>query len=308
MPKDDITPPQPMITRFAPSPTGLLHLGHLFSAWVAQYLADDGHYHVRIEDIDQTRARPEFYTAIEHDLKLLHLDSGKPYRIQSQHHFLQQWGLEQLKKLGLLYPCFCSRKDILSAVQAPQEGDPAQSVYPGTCRHLHASQVEDLRAAGKTPAWRLDINKAMMTYEHLDFYEWGTPTVGPSGHIQISRTTMVRTLGDVILARKDIGISYHLAVILCDAAQNISLVSRGQDLFLTTPIQVLLQKLLQLPTPHYFHHALVRDQNAQRLAKRHQAQALQDIIAKQQSTTDIWRPITALMEKTKPMMDRVKAL
>lgn len=259
-----------MITRFAPSPTGLLHLGHAFAALVAHDLAraHGGSFLLRFEDIDHTRVRPEFYLAIEDDLRWLGLTwDGVPVRQCSDPRRACYAGaLEQLICAGAVYPCFCTRKSIdaelAGLAQAPH--GPEGPNYPGTCRSLDGSQRADLIAAGTPHSWRLDSAAAAAIAGPLVFNDLihGPQTVVPA------------LLGDVILARKDIGTSYHLAVVVDDASQQVTHVTRGDDLLASTHVHRLLQAILDLPAPHYLHHPLVCDAAGRRLAKRDQSLAL----------------------------------
>lgn len=264
-------PAAQVITRFAPSPTGQLHLGHLYSAHIAHQLAQSqgGQFLLRFEDIDTTRVRDPFYQAIEDDLDWAGIEAPKPYLRQSERLDAYSLAIEQLKSLGVLYPCFCSRKDIQRELahitNAPHGSDGPH--YPGTCRTLGSSENQQNLAAGKTPSWRLDCAKASKLTGTLGFHDtyFGETPVNPG------------LLGDIILARKDIGTSYHIAVVVDDAYQNITDVVRGEDLLDSTHIHRVLQKLLNLPQPRYHHHPLVTDDAGERLAKRHEALALQSL-------------------------------
>lgn len=266
-------------TRFAPSPTGPLHLGHAFSALLAQHLAraNGGEFLLRIEDIDQSRARPEWEAQIYEDLTWLGLDWQKPMMRQSEQMGRYTSALEQLWHQALLYPCTCSRRDIQAAISAPQEGVPMHGpdglIYPRAC----AGKTP--RPSAKTPRptnhpLRLDMVAATADHELFTFRETGAGPDGQSGVIHFSPEDLIETVGDIVLARRDLGTSYHLSVVLDDAAQGITHVVRGQDLFEATKIHVVLQSLLGLPTPIYHHHRLIRDDNAQRLAKRDDARAI----------------------------------
>jgi glutamyl-Q tRNA(Asp) synthetase len=257
-----------MITRFAPSPTGLLHLGHAFSALTAWNMAQaaGGTFLLRIEDIDQPRCRPDFEAAIGDDLHWLGLDWPLPVMRQSERRAAYDDALARLAALGVTYPCSCTRADIRAALSAPQEGSgPDGPVYPGTCRgrSIDSRRPDD--------AIRLDMARAMALTGPLAFNETGAAQHGAQS---ITAAPMCDTVGDVVLARKDIGTSYHLAVVVDDGAQGVTHVVRGQDLFTATPIHVLLQRLLGLPTPLYHHHRLIRDEHGQRLAKRDDARAI----------------------------------
>lgn len=253
------------VTRFAPSPTGLLHLGHAFSAldgW-SRARKSGGIFLLRIEDIDRTRCRPEFETALLEDLAWLGLDWENPVRRQSDH--FQDYGaaLATLEKMGVIYPCFCTRKDIAQANTAPQ--GPDGPVYPGTCRNLDHQAAAERIAAGIPFALRLDVAKAMALTGDLFFEDEGL------GRIQAAP----ENLGDVVLARKETPCSYHLCVTLDDSLQGVTLVTRGTDLLAATHIHRLLQALLGLATPSYAHHKLLTDAAGQRLAKRDGAPSLQ---------------------------------
>ncbi|MCB5409097.1 tRNA glutamyl-Q(34) synthetase GluQRS [Pseudogemmobacter faecipullorum] len=251
------------VTRFAPSPTGPLHLGHACAALVAA--ARGERLLLRIEDIDQARSRPEYEAAIYQDLAWLGLRWEDPVLRQSERMALYQAALDQLSAQGLTYGCHCSRGDIKAALSAPQEGAPMSGpdgpVYPGTCRDQ----------GYKDGAIRLNMAKAMQAAGgRISFTETGTSP----GIYRYTAGEMVTGIGDIILARRDIGTSYHLSVVVDDAAQGITEVTRGADLFEATALHVLLQKLLALPTPDYHHHALIRDAAGRRLAKRDDARAL----------------------------------
>ncbi len=250
-----------MITRFAPSPTGPLHLGHAYSALFAHDMARaaGGTFLLRIEDIDQSRARPEWESQIYDDLAWLGLTWPTPVMRQSDRLPAYAAALDTLWARGLLYPCTCNRRDILAAASAPQEGaamGPDGIIYPGTCRVQSRTGPRPLDTA-----LRLDMNKALQAVDTETFY------VAGNQH-------MTDNIGDVVLSRRDMGTSYHLSVVIDDAAQHITDVVRGADLREATPIHVLLQHLLQLPTPTYHHHRLIRDDAGKRLAKRDDARAI----------------------------------
>ena len=275
-------------TRFAPSPTGPLHLGHAFSAMLAHDMAREagGSFLLRIEDIDQSRARPEWEAAIFEDLHWLGLDWPEPVMRQSARLPAYRAGLETLWARGLLYPCTCRRRDILEAASAPQEGGtpvtgPDGIVYPGTCRGRPRT--------GSLPdeALRLDMRKALELTGTVSFSEDGLGPGGACGRIEIAPETILNGVGDVVLARRDMGTSYHLSVVIDDAEQRISHVIRGQDLFEATVIHVVLQRLLGLPTPVYHHHRLIRDAAGKRLAKRDDARAIAKYRAEGLTPTEI---------------------
>lgn len=258
-------------TRFAPSPTGPLHLGHAYSALLASDMAraQGGIFHLRIDDIDPGRCRPEWEAQIYEDLTWLGIDWPTPVWRQSDRLLRYKTALARLWSLGLLYPCTCTRADIRQAADAPQEGVPTHGpdglIYPGTCR-------PEIPPVGPLPAavLRLDMARALDKLTG----PFGFTETGPDHAGQIQPKDMVQTVGDVVLARRDMGASYHLSIVLDDADQHISHVIRGQDLFEATQIHVLLQKLLELPTPAYHHHRLIRDHEGKRLAKRDDARAI----------------------------------
>lgn len=257
----------PETTRFAPSPTGWLHLGHAFAALFAAREADDGRFLIRLEDIDATRARPEYEEAIFEDLAWLGLSWEKPVRKQSDHLDDYQAALDQLEAKGLLYPCFCTRREIQDEIaragHAPQ--GPDGPLYPGTCRRLDTAERHQRVNSGAAYALRLDMKKALKLMEApLTFTELsrGEITADPS------------IFGDVVLARKDTPASYHLAVVVDDALQGITLVTRGEDLLSATHLHRLLQHLLGLPMPRWHHHRLMTDETGKRLAKRDDARSL----------------------------------
>lgn len=256
-------------TRFAPSPTGPLHLGHAYSAAVAYHRAQarGGSFLLRIEDVDRARSKPEWEHQIFDDLQWLGLTwSGTPRR-QSTHRADHDGALDRLNDMGLLYPCRCRRADIRAALSAPQEGVDGL-IYPGTCRGRSMTDMEP------GDAIRLDMAKAVALAGKTRLrYSDETPTF--CRQTEFDPVTLIETAGDVVLGRRDTGdIAYHLAVVVDDAAQEITEVVRGADLHEATALHVLLQHLLGLPTPAYFHHALVRDDAGKRLAKRDDARAI----------------------------------
>jgi len=257
-----------IVTRFAPSPTGYLHLGHAHSAltgWRAARRAG-GRFLLRLEDIDQTRCRPEFAAAILEDLAWLGLDWDGPVRVQSEHFADYRAALDRLEAAALLYPCFCTRAAIKAemarAVAAPH--GPEGPLYPGTCRALEPAERARRVAVGESFALRLDVAAALARCGPL-FWEDEI-----AGRIAADPAS----LGDVVLARKEAPASYHLAVTVDDALQGVTLVTRGVDLFAATHIHRLLQALLDLPVPRWCHHPLLTDAAGRRFAKRDRAQTL----------------------------------
>lgn len=248
-----------IISRFAPSPTGGLHLGHAYSAWLGRTRAKL--WYLRLEDIDTTRCKPEFAAGILEDLAWLGLHWDGEIRLQSEHFSDYTAMLATLDARELIYPCFCTRAEISRAQSAPHGTD---SVYPGTCRELGHAERQHRLAAGQPYALRLNVLRACQTAGPLKFYD----------ELRGWIDAQPQRLGDVVLARKDTPSSYHLCVVHDDALQAITHVIRGEDLFDSTHIHVLLQKLMGYETPVYHHHKLLRGCDGQRLAKRHKAETL----------------------------------
>ena len=275
-------------TRFAPSPTGPLHLGHAYSALLAHDMARarGGRFLLRIEDIDTTRARPEWEAQIYDDLAWLGLDWERPVWRQTDRLPAYRAALQRMWQAGWLYPCTCNRRDIAAAASAPQEGaavfGPDGLVYPGTCRPSHPAPRQEPLPEGA--ALRLDMRAVARA---LDFEETGAGPAGETGQIAVSSDHLISAVGDVVLSRRDFLGSYHLSVVLDDAAQGVTHVIRGADLFEATPIHVLLQHLLALPQPVYHHHRLIRDDRGKRLAKRDDARAISTYRAEGASPRDI---------------------
>lgn len=274
------------VTRFAPSPTGPLHLGHAFSALTAQdrALAAGGVMLLRIEDIDPARSRPEWEAAIHADLAWLGVTYPRPVMRQSERLPAYRAALEELARLGVLYPCRCTRGDIRAALSAPQEGamGPDGPIYPGTCRGRAMAD------AGPSDAIRLDMARAVALTGPVSFAETAPDRAGTH---HFDAAFLRDRVGDVVLARRDFGTSYHLSVVVDDAAQAVTEVVRGADLFEATPIHVLLQRLLGLPSPAYHHHRLIRDDAGKRLAKRDDARALAKFRAEGATPADIRRMV-----------------
>jgi glutamyl-Q tRNA(Asp) synthetase len=245
------------ITRFAPSPTGRLHLGHAYSAVLGRERGEK--FRLRIEDLDQTRSRPEFVAGIHEDLRWLGVDWDGEILVQSQRAVEYQAALDRLRERGLVYPCFCTRADIAAALEAPH--GPAGSHYPGSCRGL----PDDLeRRASQPHSWRLNAENALGVAALPSWTEDDGRSFSSCG----------ADFDDSILARKDAPAAYHLACVVDDAASGVNLVVRAADLRSSTPIQRLLQLLLGLPEPRYLHHAIITHADGRRLAKRDLAPTL----------------------------------
>ncbi|MFX0544412.1 tRNA glutamyl-Q(34) synthetase GluQRS [Roseovarius sp. S1116L3] len=267
------------VTRFAPSPTGPLHLGHAYSALLAHDMAleKSGTFLLRIEDIDQSRSRPEWEAQIYDDLAWLGLAWPTPVMRQSDRLPVYTDALRSLMQRGLAYPCSCTRRDIAAAASAPQEGAPLLGpdgiVYPGTCRPPKGAAPCTNLPPGA--ALRLDMRAARQVLDAPpEFNETDAGPKGETGLIRADWPDILNGVGDIVLARPAMGTSYHLSVVLDDAAQGITLVTRGADLFEATVIHVILQRLMGLPTPGYHHHRLIRDKAGKRLAKRDDARAI----------------------------------
>ena len=267
-------------TRFAPSPTGLLHLGHAFSALAAYRAAkaEGGRFLLRIEDIDQDRCKPEYEDAIHEDLSWLGLQWETPVRRQSDHFDDYASALECLRDKGLVYRCFKTRREIAEAIaQAPHLSRRGPEGVPYVGAPLAAAQERSLIAEGAPFAWRLSISAAKAclgaAFDALAFTETGAGPNGETGEVKAEPGLF----GDVVIARKDFGTSYHLSAVHDDAAQEITHVIRGEDLFHAAHLHVLLQALLDLPRPAYRHHRLITDENGKRFAKRDQSVTLRAI-------------------------------
>jgi len=256
------------VTRFAPSPTGHLHLGHAHSALFGWRAAREacGRFLLRVEDIDPQRCRPEFERDLMEDLAWLGLAWDTPVRRQSDHFDDYRAALGRLQALGVLYPCFCTRKDIAAEIaragHAPH--GPDGPLYPGTCRTLPEPDRAARMAAGEAYAWRLDVAAAARRAGPLRWLDRGRGWQEATPEI----------LGDVVLARKDAPTSYHLSVTVDDDLQGVTLVTRGEDLFFATHLHRLLQALLGLRVPDWHHHGLLTNERGERLAKRDRAQTL----------------------------------
>jgi len=259
------------ITRFAPSPTGHLHLGHAYSALFAFEAAqrDKGTFLLRIEDIDPMRCKPAYIDDLKEDLRWIGVDWPEPVRRQSEHLDAYRSALEKLQAMAVAYPCFCTRREVALEAKASgyaphmQGPGPEGPLYAGTCRHLSASQRAK-RLEREIPNWRIDVAKAQSLTGPL---VW---TDRARGRVEVQ----LREFGDVVIARKDVPTSYHLSVTVDDHLQKVSLVTRGDDLAPATGIHRLLQALLGYETPEYHHHPLLKNKDGQRLAKRDNALTL----------------------------------
>lgn len=272
--------PQHVVTRFAPSPTGRLHVGHAWSALLAHDMARaaGGTFRLRIEDIDGTRSRAEHVAGIIEDLTWLGIGWDGEVVFQSRRLPTYNAALEKLRDMGLLYPCFCTRADIAASTSAPH--GPEGPVYPGTCRGLSEEKRTRRIGAGEAHAWRIDMQEAVaragtVTWQAMSFF----PLSCPQMEAQALHQAAPLAYGDVVLARKDAPASYHLSCTLDDAAMGISHVLRGDDLLGATDVHRLLQALLDLPSPAYIHHPLLVDADGRRLAKRSGSIALADLRA-----------------------------
>lgn len=270
-----------VVTRFAPSPTGYLHLGHAYAAIFAETQARqaDGRFILRIEDIDEIRCKAEFEEAIFEDLQWLGLHWENPVRRQSEHLARYAEAIEKLKKLGLVYPCFCTRREIKAEIEraggAPHglEGP----IYPGTCQHLSDKERNDRVNDGEVHALRLNMARAIEITEVLS---WQDRKLG-------KQPVKLDKFGDIILARKDIPTSYHLSVTIDDALQGITLITRGEDLADATGIHRLLQSVLGYDVPAYLHHPILTDSEGKRFAKRDQSVTIRSLRTSGKTPDDI---------------------
>lgn len=280
---------KPVVTRFAPSPTGHLHLGHAYSAWFAQQAAQvsGGRFLLRIEDIDQTRCLPEFERVILDDLDWLGLSWEEPVRRQSDHMADYAAALAELDEIGLIYPCFCSRKEIRAEIkrinEAPHDRpeDKRGPVYPGTCRSLTPDERDMRKSADDVYALRLDTQKAVhLAEQKRGNLSWMDLDRG-------EQRAAPEIFGDVVLARRDEPTSYHLSVTVDDALQGINLITRGEDLRDVTHVHCLLQALLDYETPAYRFHYLLTDAEGKRFAKRDKSLTLQTLREEGKTLEDI---------------------
>lgn len=277
-------------TRFAPSPTGPLHLGHAYSAIIAHDFAkaNGGEFIVRIEDLDQSRVRKKWDSQIFEDLEWLGLSWARPIMRQSERAEAYSNALDTLYYSRVIYPCYCTRRDISESIAAPQGGSqilrgPDGIIYPGTCRHKTRTKTRP-----KDQALRLDVASAMITNDlnELKFIEILAP--GHTETININKNSnLIDIIGDIVIMRRDMAPAYHLAVVIDDMEQNITHVVRGEDLRPSTSIHVVLQRLLGLTTPFYVHHPLINDENGKRLAKRNDAKSISKFRSQGASPLDI---------------------
>ncbi len=282
-------PKMPTITRFAPSPTGALHLGSAYSALFAARAAEeeDGYFLLRIEDIDTTRCRPEHEAALLEDLAWLGLTWPEPIRRQSAHFERYEDCVHTLEEGGLAYPCFCTRAEIQREIAASPSAPhgPDGALYPGTCKGVTRMEIEDRIAAGQSHAVRLDMEKAARITGPLTFTDRarGTIDVWPE------------SCGDVVVARKDTPTSYHVSVVIDDGLQGVNLVTRGEDLLHATHIHRVLQSLFGLPEPEYHHHSLILDTTGKRLAKRDQAATIRSLREEGMGAEEVRAMVMALV-------------
>ena len=269
------SPSRAPILRFAPSPNGTLHLGHAYSALLNARMAREtgGTLLLRMEDIDRERCRPDYVAAIEEDLRWLGLEWSLPVRVQSAHLPTYSAVLDGLARRGLVYPCFCTRGTI-QAVIAGRPGWPADPdgapLYPGTCKAMAPAERAWRLASGQAPSFRLDMDRALaLEAEPLDWLECGEAGDRPR-HVLATPAAW----GDALIGRRDVPTSYHLAVVTDDAAQGVTDVVRGQDLFRATGLHRLLQRLVGVEAPRYHHHRLILDETGRKLSKSRQAPSL----------------------------------
>jgi glutamyl-Q tRNA(Asp) synthetase len=268
--------PSQTIFRFAPSPNGLLHLGHAYSALYTDHWAKalGGAFVLRIEDIDTVRCRPEFVEAVFKDLQWLGLSWPEPVRVQSEHFDDYRAAADRLKSKGLLYPCFCSRAEIRAAGDGRTDPDGAP-IYPGTCRLLSGAERLEKLEAGTPVQWRLNMGQVLEEKQDFMIRE---AMPDPSFAV-VERRAEPERWGDVVIVRKDTPTSYHLSVVVDDAIQGVTHVTRGMDLYATTDIHVVLQYLMDLPHPVYTHHQLVAGEDAEKLSKSRGSESLASLRA-----------------------------
>jgi glutamyl-Q tRNA(Asp) synthetase len=279
------------ILRFAPSPNGRLHLGHAFSALFTARAAAalGGTFLLRIEDIDPVRSKPEFETGIIEDLSWLGLSWSEPVMRQSARMAAYAHAAEALKARGLLYPCFCSRRGAAATASgADPDGAP---LYPGTCRQMTAIEAQERIACGEPVRWRLKMDHATAVAGALTVAEAPAPDLGPLWAKTTRRPAVPARWGDAVLIRKEVPASYHLSAVTDDAAQGVTHVTRGMDLYAATDLHVLLQRLLGLPSPHYSHHRLLCDAGGQKLAKSKGSASLKNLRENGWSAADVRRQL-----------------
>jgi glutamyl-Q tRNA(Asp) synthetase len=284
------------VTRFAPSPNGLLHAGHALSAILAHDFARDsgGRFLVRIEDIDVTRARPEFVAAIFEELAWLGLTWEQPVLVQSQHFPDYLAAASQLIAQGLLYPCFASRAEIEAASEAGKTDPEGAPLYPGLWKSASQEAIDERLAKGEAPAMRLDMEAALQAVRARLGDAPLTFTEIAAGGTERTVVAEPERWGDVIIIRKDVPASYHLAVVVDDARQGVTHVTRGEDLFAATDVQRMLQVLLDLPAPLYSHHRLIRWEDGRKLSKSNGDMGLSALRAEGACPADIRRAIGLL--------------
>lgn len=283
-----------IVTRFAPSPTGLLHLGHAHAAKVAHDLArnDQGWFLLRQEDIDSSRVREEYEEATRQDLEWLGLNWDGEILHQSSRQAAYTAAFHHLGERNLVYPCFCTRKQIQAEIATSRSAPhgPAEHLYPGTCRSLSAEETAARIASGEAHAWRFNAQKAAEIHGDLYFHDLRF------GKIPVD----ISANGDAVLARKDIGTAYHLAVVIDDAFQDITHVTRGDDLLASTHIHRQLQAILGHPEPTYLHHACVCDENGKRLAKRDHAKSIRQLREDGLTPTEIFAMAEKYLSQAQP--------
>ena len=280
------------VLRFAPSPNGRLHLGHAYSALLNARISErlGGRLLLRIEDIDLGRSRPEFVAGILTDLDWLGLRFEAPVRRQSEHFADYAAARDALAESGLIYPCFCSRGQIISEVAAreargepvPRDPDGA-TLYPGNCRHLSAGEAKARRERGEPHTWRLDMPAALRSLTAPPVIRGFSPDDGVLETVAADPGRW----GDAVIVRRDVPTSYHLSVVCDDAQQGITHVVRGQDLEAATDLHALLQHLLNLAAPAYHHHALIRAEDGEKLAKSKGSESLADLRARGITAEDV---------------------
>lgn len=282
-----------IVTRFAPSPTGLLHLGHAYAAQFAFCAASEagGRFLLRIEDIDAGRCKPLFAENLMEDLRWLGLSWEEPVRRQSDHFADYKYALACLESMGLLYPCFCTRREVAAELAAsgyaPHDSEVDEPVYPGTCRRLSLEERARRVEARHPAALRLDMASASAMAGPLVWRDRGRGDVAANPE----------AFGDIVLARRETPTSYHLSVTVDDHAQGVSLVTRGEDLFRATDVHRLLQALLGYDVPTYHHHALLKDPTTgRRYAKRDQSFTLRALRATGKTPEDVWGMMGGYLE------------